>query len=168
MQLIPRWHDLGSFRVSAILLLKFWCKHILWDSNSHLPKAKETSTPSTSQGCGKYFNLDLNAYSTNLANMEAMRKEIARLNEVIGKRVDKCDTIQWQESWWIKRATIQARKASLNQAWAWTHKRSQDKWKKVSEWLWVCVVWEEGQNWYRLAYIDHGSAASPSSSATQW
>ena len=61
---------------------------ILWDSNSHLTKAKETSTPSTSQGCGKYFNLDLNAYSTNLANMEAMRKEIARLNEVIRK-------------WWI-------------------------------------------------------------------
>ena len=58
---------------------------ILWDSNSHLPKAKETSTPSTSQDCGKYFNLDLNAYSTNLANMEAMRKEIARLNEVIEK-----------------------------------------------------------------------------------
>ena len=58
---------------------------ILWDSNSHLPKAKETSTPSTSQGCGKCFNLDLNAYSTNLANMEAMRKEIARLNEIIRK-----------------------------------------------------------------------------------
>ena len=59
--------------------------NILWDSNSHLTKAKETSTPSTSQGCGKCFNLDLNAYSTNLSNMEAMRKEIARLNEVIGK-----------------------------------------------------------------------------------
>ena len=58
---------------------------ILWDSNSYLPKAKETSTPSTSQGCGKCFNLDLNAYSTNLANMEAMRKEIASLNKVIGK-----------------------------------------------------------------------------------
>ena len=58
---------------------------ILWDSNSHLSKAKETSTPSTSQGCGKCFNLDLNAYSTNLANMEAMRKEIARLNEIIRK-----------------------------------------------------------------------------------
>ena len=55
---------------------------ILWDSNSHLTKAKETST---SHGCGKCFNLDLNAYSTNLANMEAMRKEIARLNENIGK-----------------------------------------------------------------------------------
>ena len=58
---------------------------ILWDSNSHLTKAKETSTPSTVQGCGKYYNIDLNAYSTNLINMEAMRKEIARLNEIIGK-----------------------------------------------------------------------------------
>ena len=47
---------------------------ILWDSNSHPSKAKETSTPSTSQGCGKCYNLDLNAYSTNIANMEAMRK----------------------------------------------------------------------------------------------
>ena len=27
----------------------------------------------------------MNVYSTNLANMEAMKKEIARLNEVIGK-----------------------------------------------------------------------------------
>ena len=61
---------------------------ILWDSNSCLPKTKKTSTPSSSQDCGKCFNLDLNVYSTNLANMEAMRKEIARLNEVIGK-------------WWI-------------------------------------------------------------------
>ena len=58
---------------------------ILWDSNSHPSKAKETSTLSTSQGCGKCYNLDLNAYSTNLVNIEAMRKEIARLNEIIGK-----------------------------------------------------------------------------------
>ena len=58
---------------------------ILWDSNSHPSKEKEVSTPSTSQGCGKFHNLDLNVYSTNLANMEAMRKEIARLNEIIGK-----------------------------------------------------------------------------------
>ena len=59
---------------------------ILWDSNSHPSKAKEASTPSTSQGCEKCYNLDLNVYSTNLANMEAMRKKIARLNDVIGKR----------------------------------------------------------------------------------
>ena len=58
---------------------------ILWDSNSHLPKAKETSTSYTSQGYEKCFNLDFNAYSTNLTNIEAMRKEIARLNEIIGK-----------------------------------------------------------------------------------
>jgi hypothetical protein len=58
---------------------------ILWDSNSHPSKAKETSTPSTTQGCGKCYILDLNAYSTNLVNMEAMRKGIARLDEIIGK-----------------------------------------------------------------------------------
>ena len=58
---------------------------ILWERNSHPSKAKEASTPSTSQGCGKYYNLDLNVYFTNLANMEAMKKEIARLNEIIGK-----------------------------------------------------------------------------------
>ena len=28
MQLIPRWHDLGSIWVPAILLPKFWCKHM--------------------------------------------------------------------------------------------------------------------------------------------
>jgi chromosome segregation ATPase len=59
--------------------------NVLWDSNSHPSKAKDVSTPFTSQGCGKCYNIDLNAYSTNLANMEAMRKEIARLNEIIGK-----------------------------------------------------------------------------------
>ena len=46
--------------------------NILWDSNSHPSKSKDASTTSTSQGCGKYYNIDLNAYSTNLANMEAM------------------------------------------------------------------------------------------------
>jgi hypothetical protein len=35
--------------------------NILWDSNSHPSKAKGTSTPSTSQGCGKCCNIDLNA-----------------------------------------------------------------------------------------------------------
>ena len=56
---------------------------ILWDNNSNPSKAKETSTPSTSQGCEKCYNLDLNVYSSNLANMEALRKEIARLNKMI-------------------------------------------------------------------------------------
>ena len=59
--------------------------NILWDSNSHPSKAKNASTTSTSEGSGKCYNIDLNAYSTNLANMKAMRKEITRLNEIIGK-----------------------------------------------------------------------------------
>jgi hypothetical protein len=59
--------------------------NILWDSNSYPSKVKDASTPSTSQGCEKCYNIDLNAYSTNLANMEAIRKEIARLSEIIGK-----------------------------------------------------------------------------------
>jgi hypothetical protein len=45
----------------------------------------DVSIPFTSQGCRKCYNIDLNACSTNFANMEVMRKEIARLNEVIGK-----------------------------------------------------------------------------------
>ena len=32
--------------------------NILWDSNSHPSKAKDASTTSTSQGCGKYYNID--------------------------------------------------------------------------------------------------------------
>jgi hypothetical protein len=59
--------------------------NVLRDSNSHPSKAKDVSTSTTSQGCGKYYNLDLNVYSTNLVNIEAMKKEIARLNEIIGK-----------------------------------------------------------------------------------
>ena len=50
--------------------------NIFWDSNSHSFKAKDASTTSTSQGCEKCYNIDLNAYSTNLANMKAMRKEM--------------------------------------------------------------------------------------------
>jgi hypothetical protein len=45
---------------------------LLWEIISQPSNAKDISTPSTSQGCGKCCNLDLNIYSTNLANMEAM------------------------------------------------------------------------------------------------
>jgi hypothetical protein len=79
---------------------------ILFYSNSHPSKANDASTSSTSQGCGKCCNLDLNIYATNLANMEAMRKEIARLNEVIKvelehtkgtKTNDKCVLFEMKE-----------------------------------------------------------------------
>jgi YesN/AraC family two-component response regulator len=52
--------------------------NLLWKSTPHPSKAKDASTPSTSQGCEKCYNLDMNIYATNLANMEAMKKEIAR------------------------------------------------------------------------------------------
>jgi hypothetical protein len=60
---------------------------LLRESNSQPSNAKDISIPSTSQGCGKCYNLDLNIYATNLANMEVMRKEIARLNEMIAESV---------------------------------------------------------------------------------
>jgi hypothetical protein len=59
--------------------------NLLWESTSHPSKAKDTSTPSTSQDCGKCYNVDLNVYSINLANMEAMKKEIIRLNAMLNK-----------------------------------------------------------------------------------
>jgi hypothetical protein len=48
-------------------------------------KASEISNASTSKGCDKCYNVDLEACATNLANMEAM-KEIARLNNIIASR----------------------------------------------------------------------------------
>jgi regulator of replication initiation timing len=55
----------------------------LWDKTSHLTKASEISNVSTSKGCDKCYNVNLEACATNLANMEVMKKEIARLNNII-------------------------------------------------------------------------------------
>ena len=46
-------------------------------------KASEISNASTSKGCDRCYNIDLEACATNLANMEAMKNEIARLNNII-------------------------------------------------------------------------------------
>jgi hypothetical protein len=61
----------------------------LWENTPQPSNTKDTSNPSTSQGCGKCYNLDLNVYSTNLANMEAMKREIARLNAMLSERCMK-------------------------------------------------------------------------------
>jgi hypothetical protein len=55
----------------------------LWDRTSYLTKASEISNASTSKGCDKCYNIDLEACATNLTNMKAMKKEIARLNNII-------------------------------------------------------------------------------------
>jgi hypothetical protein len=56
---------------------------ILWDKTSHPTKASEISNASASKGCDRCYNVDLEACATNLANMKAMKKEIARLNNII-------------------------------------------------------------------------------------
>jgi chromosome segregation ATPase len=56
---------------------------ILQDKTSHPTKASEISNASTTNGCDRCYNVDLEACATNLANMEAMKKEIAILNNII-------------------------------------------------------------------------------------
>jgi hypothetical protein len=68
----------------------------------------------------------LKVYSTNLANMEAMRKEIARLNEII---VKGCLGGEAQVS--DKKAN-DSKGPQFKQE---RHERSQDKWEKDCEWL---------------------------------
>jgi hypothetical protein len=60
--------------------------NLLCESTPLPSNTNDISIPSTSQGYGKCYNLDLNVYSTNLANMEVMKKEIARLNAMLGKK----------------------------------------------------------------------------------
>jgi hypothetical protein len=62
--------------------------NLLWESTSQSSKSNETSTPSISESCGKCNNLDLNMYSTNLANMEAMKKEITRLTHLLNTKCE--------------------------------------------------------------------------------
>jgi hypothetical protein len=107
---------------------------LLWESNSHPSEAKDTSIPSISQGCGKCYNLDINVYSTNLANMEAMKKEIARLNGMLGKRcLDSKKQDSGKENQPMKPQYKDGRHPHIKTGLGHT-KRSQDKCKKGSEW----------------------------------
>jgi hypothetical protein len=56
---------------------------LLWSSTSHLLKTKGDSSASTSKGYERSHNVDFDAYATILANIEAMIREIARLNTII-------------------------------------------------------------------------------------
>jgi hypothetical protein len=58
---------------------------LLWSSTSHSLKVKGDSSASTSKGYDRCCNIDLESYATNLANMESMKKEIARLNSIIAR-----------------------------------------------------------------------------------
>jgi hypothetical protein len=58
---------------------------LLWSSTSHPSKVKGDSSASTSKGCDRCHHIDIESYATSLANMEAMKKEIARLNSIIAR-----------------------------------------------------------------------------------
>jgi hypothetical protein len=58
---------------------------LLWSSTSHPSGVKGDSSAYTSKGCDKCYNINLESYATNLANMEALKKEIARLNSIIAR-----------------------------------------------------------------------------------
>jgi hypothetical protein len=58
---------------------------LLWSSTSHPSKVKGDSSASTSKGCDRCHNIDVESYATNLANMEALKKEVARLNSIIAR-----------------------------------------------------------------------------------
>jgi predicted RNase H-like nuclease (RuvC/YqgF family) len=51
---------------------------LLWSSTSHPSKVKGDSSASTSKSCDRCYHVDIESYATNLSNMEAMKKEIAR------------------------------------------------------------------------------------------
>jgi hypothetical protein len=56
---------------------------LLWSSTSHPSEAKGDPSASTSKCYEKCYNIDIESYATNLANMESLKKEIARLNSII-------------------------------------------------------------------------------------
>jgi hypothetical protein len=58
---------------------------LIWSSTSHPSEINGDSSASTSKGCDKCYNIDLDSFATNLANMEALKKEIARLNSIIAR-----------------------------------------------------------------------------------
>jgi chromosome segregation ATPase len=58
---------------------------ILWSSTAHPSKVKGDSSASTSKGCDRCYHIDIESHATNLANMEALKKQIARLNSIIAR-----------------------------------------------------------------------------------
>jgi chromosome segregation ATPase len=55
----------------------------LLESFSNTCKASKSSSPSTSNGCARCFNIDIQTCATNHAEMQTMRKEISRLTQLV-------------------------------------------------------------------------------------
>jgi hypothetical protein len=55
----------------------------LLESSSNTCKASKSSIPSTSNGCARCFNVDIQTCATNHTEMQAMRKEMSRLTQLV-------------------------------------------------------------------------------------
>ena len=55
----------------------------LWEYNSSLPKATLDSNVSTSKGCNKCFNHDMDIYATNLDKVGKLEKEVKLLKTLL-------------------------------------------------------------------------------------
>nr|ABF97186.1 retrotransposon protein, putative, unclassified [Oryza sativa Japonica Group] len=54
-----------------------------WNSTSQPNVVSNSSNPSTSNGCARCFNIDLNSYATNIDAMQALKKENERLGTLV-------------------------------------------------------------------------------------
>ncbi|KAG2643276.1 hypothetical protein PVAP13_2KG303704 [Panicum virgatum] len=55
----------------------------LWESTSKTKDTSNSSSPSTSIGCARCFNIDIQTCATNHVEMNAMKKEISRLTHLL-------------------------------------------------------------------------------------
>ncbi|XP_066166983.1 uncharacterized protein [Oryza sativa Japonica Group] len=55
----------------------------LWNSTSQPIVVSNSSNPSTSNGCARCYNIDLNSYATNVDAMQALKKENERLGTLV-------------------------------------------------------------------------------------
>jgi hypothetical protein len=55
----------------------------LLESSPNTCKLSKSSSPSTSNGCARCFNVDIQTCATNHAEMQAMKKEISRLTQLV-------------------------------------------------------------------------------------
>jgi hypothetical protein len=55
----------------------------LLESSSNACKSSKSSSPSTSNGCARCFNIDIQTCATNHAEIHTMKKEITRLTQLV-------------------------------------------------------------------------------------
>ena len=66
----------------------------LWESTSKTKGTSNSSSPSTSQGCARCFNIDIQTCATNHVEMNAMKKEISRLTHLLQEEAPSHTQVQ--------------------------------------------------------------------------